>query len=159
MAHDKQLSLPYSVVGRSDVGRLIRELEALEAAMQRKTAQKDEKLLPTSRLLDDLSQQNKLNLLQPDDRAALKQFLEQVRKDAPQLHFNFSTDPSPRFMASLVGWVRQEIHPAALLQIGLEPALGAGCTLRTTNRYFDFSLRHYFDNQRELLLSKMKGGA
>ncbi len=156
---EAQLILPFSVVSRADIGRLIRELESLDAAIRRKSARKDDKVLPTSPLLDDIAQQNKLNLLQPPERAALKTFLQAVHTKAPVLHFSFSSDPSSRSLVRLLTWLRQEIHPLVLLQIGLEPALGAGCVLRTTNRVFDFSLRRHFDKQRELLMTKLKEGA
>jgi hypothetical protein len=152
------LNLPYSISNRSDVGRLRRELDVMEAAMQRKTARKDEKPLPFSPLLNDLSDQNKLNLLKAEDRATLKAFLDEVHQKEPTLHFSFSTNPSPRFLANLIAWLRKEIDPFVLLQIGLEPALGAGCVVRTTNKYFDLSLRHYFEKQRDLLLTKLKEG-
>ncbi len=151
-----KLNLPISVISRSDIGRLLREIDGLEAAMQRKSVQADQQLLPASRLLDDLGEQNKLNLLQAEDRKNLKLFLSGVRESAPVLHFSFSVDPSARFLNSLLIWLRREIHPQVLLQIGLEPTIGAGCVLRTTNRFFDFSLRSYFDSQRELLMNKLK---
>lgn len=150
------LQLPFSIVSRTDIGRLIRELDSLEITMARKSPDKNGNLLPTSRLLNELSIQNKLNLLQPADRAAAKQFLTEIRKTAPVLHFSFGADPSPRFLAGLVPWLRQEIHPLVLLQLGLEPTLGAGCTLRTTNRFFDFSLRRHFAAQSDLLMTKLK---
>jgi len=153
---EKELVLPLSVVSRADVGQLTRELEALESAVRRATASKDDKPLPTSRLLDDISAQNKLNLLQPADRAALKTFLAMISSKAPLLHFSFSSDPSPRFLAKLLTWLRTEIDDKVLLHIGLEPALGAGCVLRTTNRYFDFSLRQHFEKQGEMLLSTLR---
>lgn len=157
----KQLVLPYLVVTRADTGRLLRELMALEAAIKRATTNnaRDGKLLPTSRLLDDLAQQNKLNWLLPEDRAAAIEFLKRVRAEAPVLHFSFSVDPSPRFMEKLVAYIRQEIHAQALLRIGLEPTLGVGCILITTNKYFDFSLRHNVEAQRELLISKVRGAS
>jgi|SRR5581483_439291 len=152
------LKLPYAVVSRSDVGRLLRELDSLEAALKRKTAKKDEPMLPVSRLLDEIAEENKCNLLQAEDRGSLKAFLKTVYEGAPLLHFSFSVDPSPRFLSSLVAWLRQEIDPLVLLQLGLEPSLGAGCVLRTTNRNFDFSLRQHFAKQQKLLIGKIKEG-
>jgi hypothetical protein len=37
----------------------------------------------------------------------------------------------------------------------LQPTLGAGCVVRTTNRQFDFSLRQDFARKRDLLLEKL----
>ncbi len=150
-----ELSLPTSIVNRSDVGRLLREIDSFEAVMQRKSPQKD-KLLPSSPLLNDLCEQNKLNLLQTADRTNLRAFLQTVREKSPVMHFSFSVNPSPRFLGSLIVWLRREIHPNVLVQIGLEPTIGAGCVLRTTNRFFDFSLRNHFTKQHDLLMSKLK---
>lgn len=157
----KQLVLPYLVVTRADTGRLLRELMALDSVIKRAAANNAQggKLLPTSRLLDDLAQQNKLNWLLPEDRVMATEFLKRIRAEAPVLHFSFSADPSPRFMEKLVAYVRQEIHAQALLRIGLEPTLGAGCILITTNQYFDFSLRHHIEAQRELLIAKVRGAS
>ena len=63
---------------------------------------------------------------------------------------SFSADPSVTFLTKLMTWLRQEIHPQVLLTVGLQPTIGAGCILRTTNRYFDFSLRQDFANKRTM---------
>jgi len=70
---------------------------------------------------------------------------------------SFNADPSPLFSQRLVTWLRQEIHPQVLVQTGLQPSLGAGCTLRTTNQFFDFSLREHFKQNRQLLVQKIAG--
>ncbi len=159
MVHD--VKLPASIVTRTDVGRLIREVQAIEGVVKqgKMRGNSGEKPFATSRLLDEISSENKLNLLHDEDRQILQDFLEQLRKAAPLLHFSFSTDPSPRFITSLLTWLRREIDPNLLLQIGLEPTLGVGCILRTTNRSFDFSLRHHFIDQHNLLVEKIKEGA
>jgi F0F1-type ATP synthase delta subunit len=69
---------------------------------------------------------------------------------------SFSADPSPQFTQKLAAWLRQEIHPFVLLQVGLQPNIGAGCVVRTTNKYFDFSLRERFKSKRPLLMEKLK---
>ena len=61
------------------------------------------------------------------------------------------------FQQKLITWIRQQIHPYTLLQVGLHPSIGAGCIVRTTNKFFDFSLRHRFSDQRMLLISKLRG--
>ncbi len=154
------LVLPNSVVTKPDIGRLIRELQSLDAAMKSATAKKsDAKLPPTTRLLNDITEQNKLNMMKVEDRVRLSTFFETLRSEAPTLHFSFSSDPSPRFTSGLITWLRREIHPLVLLQIGLEPTLGVGCILRTTNRYFDLSIRQQFEDQQQLLISKITEGA
>jgi hypothetical protein len=158
---NRQFILPYSVVTRIDVGRLKRELQGLENSLQQLALREPTtqvKLPRTSRLLDELAEANKLNLLQAADRQAVLQFLELLHTKGPRLHMSFGADPTPRFMGRLVAWLRQEIHPLLLLQVGLDPSLGAGCVVRTPNHQFDLSLRRYFADQRGLLTAKLKEG-
>ncbi|MEK7603477.1 MAG: hypothetical protein AAB459_04545, partial [Patescibacteria group bacterium] len=137
----RSISLPVAVVGRVDLGRLLREVEGLtdflEQAAIREPGTAQAKMPKTSRLLDQAIEINKLNLLTNDDRNQLRQFLKTVYQEAPVMHMSFSADPSPNFTQKLVAWLRQEIHPFVLLQVGLQPNIGAGCVVRTTNKYFD----------------------
>ena len=72
------------------------------------------------------------------------------------MHISFSADPSPLFTQKLIAWLRSEIHPLVLLQIGLQPNMGAGCVVRTSNKYFDFSLRDRFKSKGEMLAKIMQ---
>lgn len=154
------LALPVGVVSRIDAGRLLREVEILDQYLEQARVRQPNtpiELPRISRLLDELLTINKLDALQSDDRNRLLSFLTVVRSKSPILHMSFSADPSARFTQALVTWLRTEIHPLVLLQIGLEPNIGAGCIVRTTNKQFDFSLKQYFKGQRELLIQKIQG--
>jgi F0F1-type ATP synthase delta subunit len=105
--------------------------------------------------MHELTQHNKLNLLHPGDRHALKEFLAAIKQHAPVMHISFSTEPTESFLAALTAWLRHEINPRVLFTIGLQPAIGAGCMVRTTNKYFDMSLRQTFVNKRQLLLEQL----
>jgi len=156
------LALPVGVVGHVDVGRLLREVEQLDSFLEQAAVREPGtaiKLPRTSRLLDEIITSNKINAIDKVQRQRLLAFLQSVRAEAPLLHMSFSADPSPRFTAQLITWLRHEIHPLVLLQIGLQPNIGAGCILRTTNKYFDFSLREHFKKQRHLLMLKLQGVA
>jgi hypothetical protein len=61
-------------------------------------------------------------------------------------------------MEKLITYLRKEIHPQALLTIGLRPTLGAGCFLRVNSQQFDFSLKEDFASKKALLLEKIKTG-
>jgi len=146
------------VVGPVDVGRLLRELESInnllsQASINHKAAEL--KMPKTSQLMDQTLELNKLDLLQANDRKLLYDLLSVVKQQAPLLHISFSADPAPAFIEKLMTWLRREIHPTVLLTIGLQPSIGAGCIVRSTNKYFDLSLRKDLLNQRELLLSKI----
>lgn len=155
-----QLQLPIGVVTRADVGRLTAEAEAVDNFLRQAAIRQPGtslQLPKSSQLFDEMVAMNKLNLLQEPDRQRLYQFLQIIRTSAPILHVSFSTDPSPLFQQRLITWIRQQMHPFVLLQIGLQPSIGAGCVVRSTNKYYDFSLRQRFSEQRMLLISKLRG--
>jgi len=153
------LALPLLVISPSDVSRLSRELEALDDYVHQASLRKGGeavKLPRTSRMLDELATANNFNFLQAHDRKAAKAFLEHIRKESPVVTMSFAAEPSSAFLAKVITWLRQNIHPALLLRVGLQPTIAAGFTLRTTNKHFDFSLRKHFDEQRPLLLEKLR---
>jgi F0F1-type ATP synthase delta subunit len=156
------LVLTVSVVGRVDLGRLVREVGALENYLEQEAIRKPEEtaILPRlTRQLTHVAQINKLDLLKNDDVARLKKFLEDAKEHAPVMHMSFSAEPSPRFLDHLITWLRREIHPMVLVQVGLQPTIGAGCLVRTKNKYFDFSLRQRFTNERHKLLSLLQNSS
>ncbi len=159
---DITLQLPVSVVSRVDIGRLLREVESIDSFLRQSAIRQPGtavKLPRTSRLFDETIQLNRVNVLHEDERARLQQFLVEVRTHAPTLHMSFSADPSPIFTQKIVTWLRANIHPLVLLQVGLQPNIGAGCAVRTTNKYFDFSLRSRLDKKGAALAELMKTGA
>ncbi len=158
-AEDRVLSLPLLVNSPVDVSRLLHELEQVDGALLQAglRASGGEVSLPhLSRLMNQTTQLNTLNLLRPSDRVLLQRFLTAVRANAPVMHMSFSTDPSPAFIEKLISWLRQEIHPEVLLSIGLQPTIGAGCTVRTKNKYFDFSLRQDFFKKSAMLRTALR---
>jgi hypothetical protein len=159
----KTLVLPVQVVTPTDLGRLIREFEAIDSdLMQQELRDPETKNLQmpkTSKMMDQLVVQNKLNLTHKTDRKLVGDFLTAVKERAPVLHMSFSQDPSVAFMDKLITWLRREIHVQTLVTIGMQPNLGAGCIVRSTNKQFDFSLRQRFENQRGVLADQLSGPA
>jgi hypothetical protein len=154
IANYEMVGLPMQAASPVDVGRLLRELERIDDALNQVALRKDDKEVKmphTSLLMDQMIQLNKLNLLETGDRQRLAAFLALVKEKAPVLHMSFSADPSPAFVAKLMAWLRGEIHPLTLMTIGLQPNLGAGCIVRSTNKYFDLSLRQDFLKKRDML--------
>lgn len=159
-AVDAGMVLPVSVVGRVDIGRLQRETEALLNFIQQSAIRQpgtQPKLPKTSRLLDEIIQANNINVLVEAECKKLLDFLKQIYSHAPIMHISFGADPSALFTQKVVTWLRKEIHPHVLLQIGLQPNIGAGCIVRTTNKYFDFSLRHRFEEKKAVLAAALRG--
>lgn len=164
MAHEpavkttRRIELPTLIFGPVEIHRLQRELEMLEDFMQQAAIREPGKqpALPrTSRLLEALAGNNNLNLLQTNDCTKLRQFLQSVEAKAPVIHMSFAADPSAAFTAKIVAWLRTNVHPYALLQLGLQPTLAAGCILRTPNKTFDFSLRNRFSEKRQIVLDAL----
>ncbi len=158
------MALPTLVFGMVEIHRLQRELEALEDFLQqaalRKASEKTVVALPqVSRLLDALASENACNLLQKTDRERLSHFLQTIADSAPTIHMSFATDPSAAFTAKIVSWLRANIHPLVLLQLGLQPSIAAGTVVRTTSHVFDLSLRRHFDEQKAQLIASLDGGA
>lgn len=152
--------LPTIVFGSVEVRRLLRELESLDSYMHQaglRSGGVNQAALPRmSKGLEQTAEENGFNLLQSDDRSQLAATLQWLAKSAPTLHISFASDPSAGFMTKIVGWLRQNIHPHVLVRLGLQPAITAGCVLRTANKSFDFSLRHRFDEQRASLVTSLE---
>jgi hypothetical protein len=151
-------ALPPSVYGTSEVSRLRKELERIEDTLLQLKLTEDlgeAKMPKVGRMMQQTIETNKINLLKSEDRHLLKVFLKLVEEKAPQLHFSFSADPPAAFLEDLVIWLRKEINPHVLIKIGLQPNIGAGCIVHSTNKYFDLSLRQTFIDQRPNLLKKL----
>jgi hypothetical protein len=152
--------LPFSVVGRVDVAHLSRELEAVDNFLEQARMRQPgiAVAMPRmSKLLEELATANEVNLLDKNDRASLATFLKELREHAPVLHFSFAAEPTGVFMQKLLEWLRAEIHPLVLVDIGLQPSIAAGCVLRSTSKYFDFSLRQHFQYNRDKLITLIAG--
>lgn len=159
MAH-KQFELPTLIFGPVELHRLIREMESLEDYMVQADIRTPGKPIPlpkVSRFLEAVAANNDLNLLQSEDRKKVTEFLTKTKDTAPVIHISFAADPSAAFTAKIVGWFRSNIHPHALIQLGLQPDIAAGCVVRTNNKAFDFSLRNRFFEKRDFLLQSIEG--
>jgi F0F1-type ATP synthase delta subunit len=156
----RHLELPLLIFGPVEVHHLQRELEVLEEFLTQAEIRQPGKqpVMPkTSRSLEAIAGNNNFNLLIADDRKQVKVFLEKVAKEAPVVNISFAADPSAAFTAKVVAWFRTNVHPHALIQLGLQPNIAAGCVVRTNNKSFDFSLRNHFHDKRQLLIEALRG--
>jgi len=155
----KQVVLPTLMSSPADVARVRRELEALDNYLQTQRLREPGVPMPRlpklSRNLDELAQTNQLNLLHRTVRQELGQYLDYLRTQAPVIHISFASDPSSASLQKIVVWLRQNIGQDVLVRVGLQPGIVAGCTVRTTNRYFDFSLRKHLEGQHAFLLDAL----
>ena len=150
--------LPAQLNGKTDINRLLRELEALEEASIGKESREIPSPKVTS-LLNQTAMVNGYKLLQTTHRRHMADQLTKIRDHAPLLHISFAAEPSPKVTETLLTWLRGNIHRYALLQIGLQPSIAAGCVLRTPNKIFDMSLGASLRKQTPYLLELLKGAA
>ncbi len=153
------LVLPLTVVTVGDVTRLEWDLNATDDFLAQAAARTGGQKIQLPRLtrhLEALAKQNNCNLLKLEDRQRLNRMLKQLQLRAPVVHISFATDPPVSFMHKLIKWFRANIHSDVLLQVGLQPGIAAGCTVRTTNLYFDLSLRKHLFYNRRILLDKIR---
>lgn len=158
-AERTKLMLPTLMSSPAEISRVRRELEALdgylEAQRMREPGAPMERLPKLSRMLSELADTNKLNLLHHTVRQEIEQYLDDVRAHAPVIHVSFASDPSSASLQKIIIWLRQNIRPDVLVRVGLQPGIVAGCVVRTTNRYFDFSLRKHLEEQTPYLLDAL----
>ncbi len=156
----EHLKLPVAVISEIDVGRLQRELNGLNdffVSAQIRTAGTAMQTPKLSRLMDQLAKDNGINLLEEADRTKLLEGLKQVQAQAPKLHISFAADPSPKALERIITWLRRNIHPQTLVQVGLQPSIAAGCIVRTPNKIFDMSLRSSLKKQESYLVKLIVG--
>lgn len=156
----ERLKLPIAVISEIDVARLLRELNGLNdffVSARIRTAGTAMQAPKLSRLMDQLAKDNGINLLEEADRAKLLDGLKRVQAQAPKLHISFAADPSPKAMERIITWLRSNIHPQTLVQVGLQPSIAAGCIVRTPNKVFDMSLRSSLKKQEPYLVKLIVG--
>lgn len=148
--------LPPALIGRADVARLEREVEAIDNDFETQKVRdhRDEEhyAIPNmSRGLTDFLTTNKVNITDAKERTSLKERLRVLKDKAPVVHVTFAVDADAEFLQELVNWMRTEIHPQSLLSVGLQPSLVGGMYMRTPNHVHDFSLREVLAEKRDIL--------
>ena len=159
MEHNEtSISLPVGIVSPTDIARLAREIEAVDNFFREQAirAAGEPVTMPRlSKLMDQLAADNQLNLLNETDRVKILQLLQTLHQRAPTMHISFSVDPPGAYVQKIVAWLRANIHQHVLVTVGLQPNIGAGCIVRTTNKLFDFSLREFFAEKRPFFIDKL----
>jgi hypothetical protein len=162
-----QYKLPAAVVSRADMTRLVRELESLDNELEQQKARRqgssgNYRLPVLSKALTDFLEENKLNASDDHVRMDLKANLRKLKDHAPVMHMTFSTEVDPESLQYLTAWIRHELHPQALISVGLQPNLIAGVYVRTPNHVHDLSVRAFMKDSRKLIvqaLDQLKGPA
>ncbi len=156
--NETSIALPTSIVSPTDIARLAREMDDLDnffAQQEIRQGGAPTAMPRVSKLMDQLAADNQLNLLHESERGQLKGLLDSLHQSAPVLHISFSVDPPGPYVQKIVDWLRRNIHQHVLVTVGLQPNIGAGCVVRTTNKLFDFSLREFFTQKRDFFIEKL----
>lgn len=156
----KPLTFPPALVGRADLSRLLFELEAMDNDLESQKARSRGKTenyhMPNmSRPLSDFLEINKIDIANDHVRMNLRSQLRKLKDHAPVIHMTFATDADPESMQKIVGWIRTELHPQALISVGLQPALVGGVYVRTPNHVHDLSLRAHMRDSREVIVQAL----
>ncbi|HEX5456486.1 MAG TPA: F0F1 ATP synthase subunit delta [Candidatus Saccharimonadales bacterium] len=149
-----KFKLTPDIITPLDLGRVIREAEKLDDYLLQ-AGLRDQKTVDSlpkvTRMLEEVSEVNGLNLLDETHRKHLIGNLRAVRTSARKIHVSFAVEPSPAVMKKMVAWFRQNVEEDLIIEIGIQPTISVGCVVRTTNKIFDMSLRHRFSDSKGLL--------
>jgi len=153
--------LPPSVVSKVDLSRLVTEMEAIDNELTttavRAQAGAPQQAQPTAsqRLLDFLNQ-NQIKLATGPERTEFIKQLRKLKDSAPVVHMTFAVEADIESLQQLVQWLRTSVHPQAIIEVGLQPALIAGVYLRTPNHIHDMSLRAQMEGGRDVLVQDLE---
>lgn len=152
-----KITLPPEVISPTDISRLRRSSRELADYLRQADLSGRNVSPPGNHLLSKFAEANSLDLSKVGDCERAGKLLDELSEIAPKIHISFAAEPSNKFMQKIAGWFRSNINPLTLLTIGLQPSVAAGCYLRTTNRYFDLSLRRHLLEKSQILIDKLEG--
>jgi F0F1-type ATP synthase delta subunit len=152
------LKLPEALATKQDVVRVRRELQAFRDAAVQSVMRHDRtiKYPGISDNLRALAVNNHIDLHDDKDCQQLQNQLNELKNNMIVIHISFTADPETAILHKIVTWLRQEIDPKIVIQVGLQPSIAAGIIIRTPNRQFDFSLRQHLYKQKAKLIEAIK---
>lgn len=153
--------LPPSVVSKVDLARLVNEVEKIDdelttAAVRAGVGAPQQASPAVSESLLGFLQQNRLNLNDSKQRSAIVKLLHQLKDSAPIIHMTFAVEADRESLMQLAQWLRETVHPQAVIAVGLQPGLIAGVYLRTPNHVHDLSLRAALDGGHQILVDDLE---
>jgi F0F1-type ATP synthase delta subunit len=153
--------LPLSVLSKVDVSRLVNELERVDneqtqATVREKVASTAHPELMISRQFADFLNENKLTIATSQERAALLKQLRLLKEHIPVIHMTFAVNADRDSLAKLTQWLRTSISAQAVIEVGLQPALIAGVSVRTPNHIHDLSMREVIKKNHGLLVKELE---
>src|SRR4051812_12991555 len=154
--------LPASVISKVDISHLVSEVERVDNQMtadevHNKDNPDAQKVQPAlSQPLTDFISQNNLSLDDGRNRAELIKELRLMKDKVPIIHMTFSVEADPESLQQLSRWLRESVHPQAVISVGMQPSLIAGVYLRTPNHVRDLSLRSMITGKHNELVKELE---
>jgi hypothetical protein len=138
---DKFHDLPLEVSGSKDLASLLMETENMRDAIKSLaiSGRGSEAGIPPR-----IASFFEVNGISKVDQSIIDQSIQWLKlqlKHAPKVHFALNTEPDLKERSMIVGWLRREVLPTALVEFSLYPGLGGGAIVRTPVRIFDFSVK------------------
>lgn len=145
--------LPSTIVSKVDVSRLVREFEAVDNALtttsvRKKAGGQSGEVPAMSPQLTAFLDVNSVDLTDTKARSAYIKQLRLLKDKVRVVSMTFAVVADPESLQQLTAWLRESIHPQAVIDARLQPALVAGVYLRTTNHVYDLSVRNALKAKR-----------
>jgi hypothetical protein len=151
-SNDQNFQLPASLAQPVDLNRMIRDLELISEHLGQEALKDPNKKIPVNLpdKIKDISEKYHIDVSDKKQRENLLAWMKHLREIAPVVNVSFGSEASDQVTQKVTAWFRQEIHPYCLVVVGLEPDIGVGSMVRTSNRVFDFSLKTKIKNSTDL---------
>lgn len=154
-------ALPPSIATQSDLRRVSNEVESINDALTSRDIHERVDHQPgadvvLSSQLQDFVETNSLNIHDEHVRTEMIARLRQLKDSAPVIHITFASTARHEELAKVVEWIRQSVHPSAVLKVGLQPELIGGAYVRTTNKVFDMSVRSQLAKGRQIITRELE---
>ena len=149
------------LVTNNDLRRLIVEAEAIDndllsESIHQRTGHDGDYQLVMSKALGQCLELNSIDIYDSTGREFLLGELRRLKDHAPVIHMTFASNAKQEVLSKLVTWLREKIHPQAVIDVGLQPNLIGGVYVRTTNKVFDMSMRAQLANGRKGILKELE---
>lgn len=156
-----ELALPGSLITRSDLSRLVREVERVDeamrsAAIRQGVGQSEGAELSVSEGTTEFLELNDLTFGDKEHRERLIERLRQLITKAPVVHLTFADSARRTELEKIVMRLRQAVNSQIVLSVGMQPSLIGGMVARTSNRVFDFSIRRQLEQARGVIRQELE---